>query len=610
MLALLASSCLSFEEQLARCRVNGVWICGGQSADGGSEDGGSTDAGPNEALACNRGWCWDHPRPTGVVLETVWGSGPNDVWIGGQLGTLLHFDGTKWDSYNQDARHRFTSICGHDGSVYFGSAATLQLNRLFKWNGALNEVQGSRDDINNLACGPSALWMAQEVGGSRMSWATSAITRQFTLTAGTDERCTSVAEDDTSCVVGCMSGGTVTPFVRLRGCDGGVEHEVIDDGGLGTSFGVRSLWLDSNRGMLAGLPGAQGQIWQRDAGWAPAWAGTPTFNKDVYAGAPTAQGSIAVGANGLVVEFTANGAVESTVASSGNSYHRGVWSPPSGEAWVVGERGCILERDAGVWVPRSACAVGFEDFSTEPRFAAITDDALYERGANGWAFVKSLTTGQRSFWAYPDGGGYAYLSADRLETPAGVLPVSFNDARRMFVVSEERVVIARANGTLLDTDLRGKAPVSFDAGVLISSFSGEADGTVWAAGSAGVVLRSTVAGVWTPEDVGLTGDISELALGFGRQWALSGNRLATRQLGAAWTQHTLTQGAFERVVPIDAQTALLFRDDNTAALEVKSNFVVREIGAPPTKLGGRIVVRGDEVWGAGWEGGLVRFKVR
>ncbi len=606
MVALLASSCLEFDAQLARCRVAGVWICGDQFVDGGTADAG----GDGEALACNRGWCWDHPRPTGVVLETVWGTGPNDVWVAGQLGTLLHFDGTKWNSYNQDARYRFTSSCGHDGSVYFGAAASGMLNRLFQWNGALNEVPNSRDDINQLSCGPSALWMAQEVGASRMSWANSAITRQFTLTAGTDERCTGVAEDGNNCVVGCMSGGTVTPFVRLRGCDGGVEHEVIDDGGLGASFGTRALWNDSNRGMMAGITGERGQLWQRDAGWSPAWSGALSFNKDVYAGAPTAQGSIAVGANGLVVELTANGPVESSVPSSGNSYHRGVWSPSSGDAWVVGDRGCILERDAGVWVPRSACAVGFEDFSTEPRFAAITDNALYERGADGWVFVDDLPTGQRSFWAYPDGGGYAFLSATQLSTSAGTLPVSFNDAQRMFVVSEGRVVIARANGTLLDTDLRGKAPVSFDAGVVINSLSGEADGTVWAAENSGVVLRSNSAGEWMTEDVGLTGDISELALGFGRQWALSGSQLATRQLGAAWTKHTLVQGAFERVVPIDAQTALLFRDDNNTALEVKANFVVKEIGAPPTMLRSRIVVRGDEVWAAGWEGGIVRFKVR
>ncbi len=606
LLAVLSSSCLNFDDQLARCRVGGVWICGGASVG----DAGIDDAGSREALTCNRGWCWDHPRPTGVVLESVWGTGPNDVWVAGQLGTLLHFDGLNWQSYNQDARHRFTSICGHDGTVYFGSAASLQLNRLFKWNGTLSEVQGSQSDINQLSCGPSALWLAQEVGGSRMDWATSVITRQFNLTAGTDERCTSVAEDTNGCVMGCMADGTVTPFMRVRGCDGGLEHEVIDDGGLGASFGVRTLWVDPNRGTLAGLTGSRGEIWQRDAGWAPTWSGALNFNKDVYAGAPTSQGSIAVGANGLVVDLTANGAVETYVPSSGNSYHHGVWSPPSGDAWVVGERGCILQRDAGVWVPRSACAVGFEDFSTEPRFAAITENALYERGPDGWAFVKSLTTGQRSFWAFPDGGGYAYLSESRLETPRGVLPVSFDDARRMFVVSEDRVVIARANGTLLDTNLRGSSSVSFDAGVVISSLSGEADGTVWAAGAAGVVLRSSSAGVWTVEDVGLTFDISELALGFGRQWALSGNQLATRQLGMGWTKHTLTQGAFERVVPIDAQTALLFRDDNVSALRVTSGFEVQVIGAPPTRLSGRIVMRGDEVWAAGWEGGLVRFPIR
>lgn len=35
---------------------------------------------------------------TAARLSALWGSGPNDVWAGGEAGALLHFDGNKWSS--------------------------------------------------------------------------------------------------------------------------------------------------------------------------------------------------------------------------------------------------------------------------------------------------------------------------------------------------------------------------------------------------------------------------------------------------------------------------------------------------------------------------------
>lgn len=42
------------------------------------------------------GWRWEHPQPMPDHFWPVWGTGPDDVYVGGTSGTLLHFDGRAW----------------------------------------------------------------------------------------------------------------------------------------------------------------------------------------------------------------------------------------------------------------------------------------------------------------------------------------------------------------------------------------------------------------------------------------------------------------------------------------------------------------------------------
>lgn len=39
------------------------------------------------------GWCWERPLPRGDTLHDVWGVSPDDFWIVGEGGTILHYDG-------------------------------------------------------------------------------------------------------------------------------------------------------------------------------------------------------------------------------------------------------------------------------------------------------------------------------------------------------------------------------------------------------------------------------------------------------------------------------------------------------------------------------------
>ncbi len=607
--ALALCSCLDFDARLASCRDAGVWICGASDAGGtgGGTGGGSID-GP-DGLVCNGDWCWDHPRPTGVTLRSVWGTSPTDVWVGGEKGTVVHFDGAKWTSHSQDPTLNFNSICGHGSDVYFG-ADHFQgtLDRLHKWNGAWSTIEGTKENIYQLQCGASNLWIARVHGASAMPWAATSPRPRYT--AAGDELCVAVAETGPEeCVVACHSDGVTPPrFGRMHPCDGGLEYELVDtDGGLGSSFHPQTLWTDPNRGVLAGISALSGEIWERNAGWAPLWRSQGPG--DVYAGAPYANGSIAVGSYGLVVDLTDAGAATTRIQSFGNGYLYGVWAPPSGNAWVVGERGCIRERQGSTWVPRSDCDVGFEDVASVPQLFGVTTNALWGRTDAGWTRVKSLEPGQVALWERPDGGGFAHLTDTSLSSNAVKLPLTLSGARGMYVVSDQRVVIRTGGQQLIDTNLDSGTRLPFDAGVGLSILTGNpVDGTVWAAGEGGTVLRSEAAGVWVAEDAGVTTDISDLAVGFGRVWLVSGRTVATRTSGGAWTSAVLTEGEFTRVLPVDAESALLFRGVD-AALRIDSSFTTTPSSAPPTELTGALFLRGDEAWGVGLYGGVVRFRV-
>lgn len=65
--------------------------------DAGSSDGGNdgeVDGGPQPL--CIGQWCWSNPLPQGNPLRAVAASSQSDVWVVGDRGTALHFDGLRW----------------------------------------------------------------------------------------------------------------------------------------------------------------------------------------------------------------------------------------------------------------------------------------------------------------------------------------------------------------------------------------------------------------------------------------------------------------------------------------------------------------------------------
>jgi hypothetical protein len=55
----------------------------------------ATSTGVGGTVCSATGFCWRNPLPSGQDVQSIWGSGPNDVWFVGAYGTM-HWDGATW----------------------------------------------------------------------------------------------------------------------------------------------------------------------------------------------------------------------------------------------------------------------------------------------------------------------------------------------------------------------------------------------------------------------------------------------------------------------------------------------------------------------------------
>lgn len=81
---------------------------------GASASDGSTTTTPSslDNLCIEDGWCWERPSHFGANLKSIWGSSWSDVWVVGEGGTLLHFDGSEWKRWPAITPERLESVHG------------------------------------------------------------------------------------------------------------------------------------------------------------------------------------------------------------------------------------------------------------------------------------------------------------------------------------------------------------------------------------------------------------------------------------------------------------------------------------------------------------------
>jgi hypothetical protein len=133
------------------------------AGDGGEEP----DAGNSVDLSalCEGVWCWEHPQPTGrVTFRGVHEIAPDDVWVCGYGGNLLHFDGRRWQSVPTGTNANLNRVwASGPGDVW----AVGEYGTVLHWNGtALTTVDaGVTVTLRGLAgLAADAIWAVGSSG--------------------------------------------------------------------------------------------------------------------------------------------------------------------------------------------------------------------------------------------------------------------------------------------------------------------------------------------------------------------------------------------------------------------------------------------------------------
>lgn len=596
------SGCFKFDEKLAECRNDaGMWICPKTPPDGGS---GSSVTFPYDDLQCfakDGGWCWEHPRPAGGRFLSAFARAPNDVFFGTEHGLILELTDAGWRTAFLAPFHRITALCGRPSTFTVYAGAQLgnpgaTEDRVFAVAGEVfTRVPNTASDISDLDCAPDFVWIAHDAGVWRLELGSTGIDGGFD--APSPEQVKAVASTGLGTALALTDSST---GVMLRDQNG-----VAIGSGLPMFTAVDLARLANGDVHAAVTDGVQIAIWTLDAGgaWSQLYSNTadPTvvFNDTTPWGA---NGSIAVGSSGLIVEIESNSAVEKVVPTVGDNVHLSVTALPTGEAWAAGEAGCVLSRaPGGTWNRITDCD-RFVDFSIGTEVVAITSDAIFTRSSSGWSRQPNFQD-LVGVWANPDGGQRALLRGNGIRYGMRELPITFADAMDFEVLDESRVVVLLRSGTVIDTNLNTGA----DAGV--ATLGGDSFITidrkartfwVWGGGSA---WSSSRPGVWDFVDAGVP--IDSVATGFGRVWLVASEVVFASLPDGGWNENRQNNSSFNYAVPLDATRALVSQNSGPAFIVDDSLGTMTQFDSFPFTPA-RVAVTNDDIWILGFSEGLIR----
>lgn len=412
------SGCFPFDETLAnRCDGGGLTDCpspdsgeptgpdGGPGDDGGvNDDGGTPDGGPDDGGtpdggaadagpltgACKHSWCWEHPGPIGSPsLWSVWGTSDTNLWVGGEGGLVLHFDGTSWTTepvsetlLSAVVRAGFTTP---GGETWFCASnnGPMQLTGEVLSTWPTGASCGSADwwngDMYFVAEGDGPVVRSP---GPSLGPPTSTVSvyDRFSLGAGSN-----------GVLVGGSSSTPLGLFIDWFGPGetDGHRGQLINGADGGTyDFFIRSI----NRGpddelwLLAYAPGVNMIGKLTDAGVTLQVLAEPNTSLNDFGYVPDA-GWWFIGGNA----YTATGSVDPfSLPASSTTYYQSLyagWQSPQGTLWAVGEGGLVRRNGVAV-----------TPYLQPPVFDLITTEPVTAIGGNPGSTGAILRRGDGGVW--------------------------------------------------------------------------------------------------------------------------------------------------------------------------------------------------------------------
>ena len=101
-------------------------------------------------VICTRdNWCWQNPMPQGNTIKDIWASSPDNVWVVGDYGTIMHWDGNNWNNISCGTENSLNGVWGTStGEVWAVGYTGTVLH--YKDNQCSVVSFGSNDDLNDV----------------------------------------------------------------------------------------------------------------------------------------------------------------------------------------------------------------------------------------------------------------------------------------------------------------------------------------------------------------------------------------------------------------------------------------------------------------------------
>jgi len=281
--------------------------------------------------SCGAEWCVVAGVPKPVTFAAVWGSSPTDVWLAGEAGTLLHWNGSTWSETASGTGSALRALggtsakdvwaAGLDGTLlhFDGSSWSAKQKSGALWSPASGP---NERPIYALLALPNQLW----VGGSG--------SRSFDGKTWTEPH-----------------HGSHLPTMALWGLDSSALWEVGLQGmvnrwdghhwqRVGGELGPNFFAVWGNTARDVWIVGSAGAIVH--------WGDTPTTvpsgtTNDLHAVRGFGEKDVwAVGDQGTILHWQGSAWAPSTSPSP--SALLGVWGASASDVWIVGENGVVLHR--------------------------------------------------------------------------------------------------------------------------------------------------------------------------------------------------------------------------------------------------------------------------
>ncbi len=355
---------------------------------------------PLTSICVENGWCWERPLPQGSTLMAAWAAAADDVWAVGNDGIIMHWDGRAWTSRRiPGVSTDFWTVWGSGPQdVWVGGDGTT-----YRWNGtAFTQVTGPYEATSISGTGPGDIWAVMYLNSAVQHYDG----RVWTETALPDEDfgCNSVLALGPSDVwIACgklfhFDGTTFAPFdLYVFGLSGS---------------GPDDVWA-IDAGQDTGVWHWDGQQWSSmttsatDDGLAAVWARSPT---DVWG----------IGNYGLFHHYDGVRWTELAPRDEVNRFFL-IGAGPS-DLWTGGKNGLLMRRHGDSWTATTEMTPDLQSVksiwaASRDDVWAVTSDGMLRKSGTAWTPVPG-TTGKPYVDVWGSGADDVWLLVGPTEGPA------------------------------------------------------------------------------------------------------------------------------------------------------------------------------------------------